>query len=121
VGEGDELLTVERVAVLRRVTLFADAPGHALVAVARAVEEVRVPAGEVVIERGAVEDWLFVVVDGRVRAHVDDRSLSDVGAGGVVGELAVVAPAPRSATVTATEPTLLRVGTGPRACRCSSC
>lgn len=102
-----ELLTLERVAVLQQVPLFASIPGHSLVAVARVLDEVRVEPGEVVIERGQVEDWLYVVAEGRVRAHLGDRTLVERGTGGIVGELAVLAPAPRSASVTAMEPTLL--------------
>jgi CRP-like cAMP-binding protein len=103
----NELLTIERVAVLHRVPLFRDVPGHTLVAVARLLEEVRVEPGTTFIERGAVEDWLYVIADGKVRVHLDSRVLGEPGAGSVVGELAVLAPAPRSAWVTAVEPTLL--------------
>jgi CRP/FNR family cyclic AMP-dependent transcriptional regulator len=104
----DELLTIERVAVLHGVELFRAVPGHELVPVARVLEEVRVDAGVTFIERGAVEDWLFVIAEGSVRVHVgDDRTLRELGPGGVVGDLAVLAPAPRSASVSALEPTLL--------------
>ena len=106
-GGADELLTVERVAALHRVPFFADVPGHTLVAVAKLAEEVRVEAETTFIERGAVEDWLYVVVEGRVRASIEGRTLSDLGGGAVVGELGVLAPAPRAASVTALEPTLL--------------
>ncbi len=106
-SSSDELLTIERVAVLQRVGLFSSVPGHLLVGVARILEEVHVPAGATLIERGALEDWLFVVASGRVRAHVGERTLGERGPGGVVGELAVLAPAPRSASVTALEPTLV--------------
>lgn len=102
-----ELLTLERVAVLQQVPLFASIPGHSLVAVARVLDEVRVEAGDAVIERGEVEDWLYVVAEGRVRAHLGERTLVERGPGTIVGELAVLAPAPRSASVTAMEPTLL--------------
>lgn len=113
-GATDELMTIERVAVLQRVGLFRDVPGRALVAVARLVEEVRVAEDVTVIERGAVEDWLFVVAEGRVRAHIEQRTLAEVGAGGVFGELAVLSAAPRAASVTAMEPTLLlRLRRGP--------
>ncbi len=110
----DEFLTIERVAVLQRVTLFGEVPGHTLVAVARLVEEVAFEAGATVMERGTVEDWLFVVANGRVRVNVGERTIAEHGPGGVVGELAVLAPAPRSATVTALEPSLLlRLRRGP--------
>jgi CRP-like cAMP-binding protein len=103
----NELLTIERVAVLHRVMLFSEVPGHTLVAVARLAEEVRAAAGETIIERGAVEDWLFVVAEGTARVHIGDRTIGKVESGGVVGELAVLAPAPRAASVTALEPMLL--------------
>ena len=110
----DELLTIERVAVLQHVAFFADVPGHTLVAVARLLEEVSFAPGETIIERGAVEDWLFVVAEGRVQARVGARVLAEIGAGGLVGEFAVLSPAPRSASVTALEPSLLlRLRRGP--------
>jgi len=109
-----ELLTIERVATLQRVSLFGDVPGHTLVAVARLLEEVPFEEGDAIIDRGAVEDWLFVVAAGRVRVHIGDQTLAETGPGGVVGEFAVVAPAPRSASVTALEPCLLlRLRRGP--------
>jgi CRP/FNR family cyclic AMP-dependent transcriptional regulator len=103
----DELLTVERVAVLHKLPLFATVPGHDLVSVARLLEEVRVDAGDTFIEQGAVENWLYLIADGVVRVHIGDHELRVIGSGGVVGDLAVLAPAPRSASVTAIEPTLL--------------
>ncbi|MEP7056074.1 MAG: cyclic nucleotide-binding domain-containing protein [Actinomycetota bacterium] len=106
-GRIDELLTIERVAVLQRAGIFSGIPGHTLAAVARIVDEVRFNPGEEIITRGAVEDWLFVVAEGRVRAHIGDRTLTERLPGDVVGELAVLAPAARSASVTAIEPTLL--------------
>lgn len=106
-SSGGELMTIERVAVLHRVGLFRGVPGRHLVGVARLLEERRVEAGVTVIDRGAVEDWLFVVAEGRLRVHIGERTLGEAGAGEVVGELAVLAPAPRAASVTATEPTLL--------------
>ena len=110
----NELMTIERVAALRRVPLFRDVPGRSLVGVARLLEEQRAIPGEVIIERGALEDWMFVLADGRVRVHLDDQTLAEVESGGVFGELAVLAPAPRAASVTAIEPTLLlRLRRGP--------
>jgi CRP/FNR family cyclic AMP-dependent transcriptional regulator len=108
------LITIERVAVLHRAPLFAEVPGHALVPVARLLEEVHVDAGTTFIEQGAVEDWLFVIAAGSVRVHVRDRTLAVLAPGEVVGELAVLAPAPRVASATALDPSLLlRLRHGP--------
>ncbi len=51
----DELLTIERVAVLQRVEMFRSVPGHTLAGVARLLDEVRIDVGVTFIERGAIE------------------------------------------------------------------
>jgi len=99
------LLAVERVALLRHVELFAHTPGRVLAGLAHALEEVEFPAGSTLMEAGAVEDWLFVLVDGEVDVSRDDRWLR-LGPGSVVGEMAVLDPQGRSATVTAATPVL---------------
>src|SRR5262249_10528227 len=59
-------LTIERVALLRRVELFAGTPDRVLAGIARVLEEVTFPVGAVIMEAGAVEDWLFVLEHGEV-------------------------------------------------------
>jgi CRP/FNR family transcriptional regulator, cyclic AMP receptor protein len=100
------LLTIERVALLRQVDLFANTPDRVLAGVAQVLEEAEYAAGDVVIEDGAVEDWLFIVVDGELEVIRADRRIV-VPVGGVVGELAVLDPQPRTATVVARTPALL--------------
>jgi CRP/FNR family cyclic AMP-dependent transcriptional regulator len=99
------LLTVERVALLRRVELFAASPDRVLAGVASVLDEVAFATGDVLMHEGAVEDWLFVIVEGEVQVVRSDRRVT-LGAGSVVGELAVLDPQPRSATVTAVSPVL---------------
>ena len=98
---------VERVAALHRVQMFAGIPGRVLAAVAEAAVEERASEGDVLMEEGAVEAHLFAIVEGRVRVDRGGRALGELGPGDTVGELAVLAPAPRSASVTALEPTLV--------------
>jgi CRP/FNR family transcriptional regulator, cyclic AMP receptor protein len=98
---------VERVAALHRVELFAGIPGRVLAAVAEAAVEVRASTGEVLMEEGAVEAHLYALVEGRVRVHRGDQTLVELGPGATVGELAALVPAPRTAWVTALEPTLV--------------
>lgn len=106
----ESLGLVERVAALHRVELFAGIPGRVLAAVAEAAAEGRLSEGEVLMEEGAVEAHLYVIVEGRVRVHRGERTVVELGRGATVGELAVLVPAPRTASVTAIEPThVLRV------------
>jgi CRP-like cAMP-binding protein len=107
----ESLGLVDRVAALHRVDLFADVPGRVLAAVAEAADEVRAEPGAVLIEEGVVEAHLYAVIEGRVRVHRRDQTLVELGAGATVGELAVLVPQPRAASVTVLEPTLaLRIG-----------
>jgi CRP-like cAMP-binding protein len=94
------LLTIERVALLKRVSLFKRTPDRVLAGLARTLEEERFPAGSTMTTEGAVEDWLFVVIDGTVRVTQWDR-VSELGPGDVVGELAVLASEPRVVTAVA--------------------
>lgn len=104
------MTTVERVVALHRVGLFADVPGRTLAALAQRASEVEVDAGTLVIAEGAVEEHLYAVVRGRVRVHHGDRTVTELGPGSTVGELAALVPEPRTASVTALEPvTLLRI------------
>jgi CRP-like cAMP-binding protein len=98
------MLIVERVAALHRIDLFAATPGGVLAAVAAEAEEVTLDAGEVLIEAGAEEDSLYAILTGRVEVLVNGRVLVEAGPGSTVGELAVLVPEARSATVVTTAP-----------------
>ncbi len=98
---------VERVAALHRVDLFADVPGRVLAAVADVATEVRAQPASRSSREGAIEAHLYAVVHGRVRVHRDGQTLVELGPGTTVGELAALVPQPRTASVTALEPTLV--------------
>lgn len=98
---------IDRVIALQRVRLFADVPGRVLAAVARRASEHEVAAGAPVIVQGALEDHLFAIVQGSLRVHDGEHDLATLGPGATVGELAALVPEPRSASVTALEPSVL--------------
>jgi CRP-like cAMP-binding protein len=58
-------------------------------------------AGDTIIEEGARGDLMYVVVEGEVRISLRGKLLAVVGAGGIFGEMALISPDIRSATVTA--------------------
>jgi len=97
------LLTVERVALLRHVQLFSHTPGRVLAGIAESLEEAAFEQGQVLMEAGALEDWLFVVVEGEVDVVRADRFIR-MGPRTIVGEMQVLDAMPRSATVTAATP-----------------
>jgi len=106
-ASAESLGLVERVAALHRVELFAGIPGRVLAAVAEGAVEERFAPGATLMEEGAVEAHLYAIVEGRVRVHRGERTVVELGPCSSVGELAVLAPAPRTASVSALAPTLV--------------
>jgi len=112
--ETEMLSTVERVLILKSLSMFADAPDEALVELAGLLQEVDVQAGEVVVQEGETGESLFIIVDGRVEVVDDNRVLNQLGARAVFGELSLLDSSPRSATIRAVEEsTLLRLDQAP--------
>ena len=69
-----------------------------------------VPAGQVLFREGEPGDLMFAVADGLVELTHDGAVIEKIGPGGIVGEMALVDEAPRSATATAaTETRVVRV------------
>lgn len=97
--------------MLRSVSLFIQTPENILAEVADLLEEVVLRAGETIFEQGDYGDAMYIIVEGRVRVHSGGRTLSTMEKYSVFGEMAVLDPEPRSATVTAVDSVhLLRLG-----------
>ena len=101
------MLTIERVAIMKSVDIFADTPERILASVARIVEEVDLAAGETLFREGDPGDCLYIVVEGELRVSSRDQTLVLLGPSKIVGELALLDPEPRSASVAASRDTLL--------------
>jgi CRP/FNR family cyclic AMP-dependent transcriptional regulator len=91
----------DRLEILRGVPLFADLDDRSLQAVAVLAREERHAAGETLMLEGEPGDEFDVVLDGTVRIAHGDRAVRSIGAGGFLGEIALVERRPRSATATA--------------------
>ena len=104
------LSTLERVIILKTVSIFAETPDEILAEVAAICDEIELPGGQTVFEKGDPGDSLYIIVSGQVRVHDDDRLLNYLNERDVFGEMAVLDPETRSASVTTVEETrLLRV------------
>ena len=102
------MTTIEKVFFLKQVSLFSTLPGEEVAEIAVATEEVARATGEDVIREGDVDDSLFVIIAGKVRVVTTRQVLAALGERDVVGELALLDPAPRNATVTAATDVKLR-------------
>jgi hypothetical protein len=100
--------TIDKVALLGKIELFATIPHEILADLAPRLSQRFAAADKRIISRGDTSDpTLYIVVSGRVRVHTAGRVLRHVGAQEYFGELALLDDAPRAADVTAVEPTHL--------------
>jgi CRP-like cAMP-binding protein len=75
-----------------------------------AADAIDVDAGTVLLHDGDVGDAMLVVIEGTLDVMVGGSVVESVGPGGIVGELALIDDAPRSAEVVASSPArVLRV------------
>jgi hypothetical protein len=101
------MLTIEKVMMLRSVPLFAGVPNQFLADIAEVLGERETEAGEVVIREGEKGDQLYVIAQGAFEVAHRGRLVARLGPRQVFGELAVLDPEPRAATVTSTGEGLL--------------
>ncbi len=99
--------SLEKILVLKTVSVFSETPDDVLVDIANLLEPVRLEAQQMVFAKGDTGDSMYIIVEGRVLVHDGDMTINYLGERAVFGEMAVLDPEPRSASVTAVEPVLL--------------
>ncbi len=87
---------------LRQVPLFAGLDSDELDAVGQTATELDYEAGHVLMHEGARAHEMFVLMEGTVEVTKDGEHVADIGAGGFVGEMALLSHSSRNSTVTAT-------------------
>jgi CRP-like cAMP-binding protein len=86
---------------LRRLPLFGELDHHDLSLLLRWVREVEFADGDLLFEQGSMPYELFVIEDGSVEVTRDGRPIAMLGAGDVVGEMALLKLERRWASVIA--------------------
>jgi CRP-like cAMP-binding protein len=88
--------------LLARVPLFASCSRAELKALDANATFRSVGVGRELVREGETGDELFVLIDGTARVNRGGKVVDQLGPGDFFGELALLDPAPRNATVTAT-------------------
>lgn len=108
------LSTIEKVLILKTISLFSRTPDEILADVATLLAEIDLPSGGTIFQKGDAGDGMYIIVSGKVTVHDGDHILNTLQDGEVFGEMAVLDPEPRLASITALEDThLLRLDRQP--------
>ncbi len=97
--------------LLKNVPLFAGCSKSELQKIASLADELDLGEGATLIREGERGREFIVIADGTERVTRKGKAVRDLGAGDFIGEIALVADVPRTATVTATSPVRLLVVT----------
>jgi len=89
---------------LRNIPLFSSCSQKDLEKIAKAGDEVSMPAGSLIVDQGQTGREAFVVLSGTVLVKRNGKKVATLGPGAIVGELALLDDQPRSATVVCTAP-----------------
>jgi CRP/FNR family transcriptional regulator, cyclic AMP receptor protein len=96
---------------LRGVQMFSACTDKELAQIARACDEVALEPDSVIVEEGAAGEEFYLVVTGEATVTRGGQPVGTVTPGGYFGELSLLDPGPRNATVTSETPmTLLKLG-----------
>ena len=100
-----------KIDLLKNVPLFAGCSKTELQRIASLADELDLGDGATLIREGERGREFIVIAEGTVKVTRSGKQLRELGAGDFIGEIALVADVPRTATVTATSPVRLLVVT----------
>jgi predicted MFS family arabinose efflux permease len=94
--------------LLQAIPMFGPIGPVTLDHLARALDRLEVAAGDVIVREGDESDLFYVIESGRVEVTAaDGHVLREEGPGDYFGEIGLLRDVPRTATITALEPTVL--------------
>jgi len=100
-----------KIQLIKNIPLFARLSKKELGQVASLADEIDFPAGKEIIREGERGREFFILLDGGADVISNGERIAHLTKGDFVGEIALIARIPRTATVTTTEPTRVLVVT----------
>lgn len=99
----------DRVTALKSIPLLAGLPHGDLERLAKKVREDKLPPGVELIKEGTSGSSVFFIVQGKCEVRRNGGRIALLGPGEFFGELSILQPAPRTATVSVYEAATLLV------------
>jgi len=92
-------MALTNVDALAKVPIFSGLTPRQLRKILRATEEYTYPDGTTIVAEGALNEQLYVILEGNVKVRRVGRTIARMGSGEFFGEIAVIDGLPRTASV----------------------
>jgi CRP-like cAMP-binding protein len=99
-ANSDSLLLVEKVLILKSLSIFKDTPEHILADLAPLMQEEEYEQNTLIFQEGEIGDCMYIIYQGEVKIHKENATLAILKEKEVFGELALLDPEVRSASAT---------------------
>jgi CRP/FNR family transcriptional regulator, cyclic AMP receptor protein len=99
-ANSDGLLLVEKVLILKALSIFKDTPEHILADLAPLMEEEEYEQGTLIFKEGEIGDCMYIIHQGEVNIHKGGTTLAILKEKEVFGELSLLDAEVRSASAT---------------------
>lgn len=110
----DRLLLIEKVLILKSLSIFSETPENILADLAPLMQEEEYEQDSLIFPEGEIGDCMYIIYQGKVRIHKNNTILAVLGEKEVFGELSLLDAETRSASATsATDCTLFRIDQEP--------
>lgn len=101
------MLIIERVLILKSLSIFEETPEPLLVEVASILEELELESESTIFRKGETGNCLYIIYKGQVRIHSNDHTLAILSENDFFGELSLLDTETRSASATTISESLL--------------
>jgi CRP/FNR family cyclic AMP-dependent transcriptional regulator len=95
------LLLIEKVLLLKSLSIFRETPETILAELAPLMQEVEVEQGTLIFEEGEPGDCMYIIFTGEIKIHKGETVLAVLQEKEVFGELSLLDAETRSASITA--------------------
>jgi CRP/FNR family transcriptional regulator, cyclic AMP receptor protein len=101
VNSNQQLLLLEKVLLLKSLSIFKDTPETTLAELAPLMQEEEVEEGTAIFEEDEPGDCMYIILTGQIQIHKENINLAVLQEKEVFGELSLLDAETRSATATA--------------------
>ena len=106
-NDSGKLLLIEKVLILKSLSIFAETPENILAEVAPLMNEIELGSDSLIFNEGEAGDSMYIIFEGEVKIHKGRTTLAVLKKKDFFGELSLLDSETRSASATTTKDCML--------------